>query len=82
MRMEKNNKTLDIQVVEDTIRSVLAFLHIAATQFSVYRRTKILEEYNKELVSFAEELEPDAALCCLDHLLPNKRLTTWDKQKH
>ena len=37
----------------------MAFLGNAATQFSVYRRTKILEEYNKELVSFSEELEPE-----------------------
>ena len=54
-----NEETLDFQVVEDTIQSALAFLGNAATQFSIYRRTKILEEYNKELVSFSEELEPE-----------------------
>ena len=54
-----DEETLDFQVVEDTIQSALAFLGNAATQFSIYRRTKILEEYNKELVSFSEELEPE-----------------------
>ena len=50
---------VDLQVVEDSIQSALAFLGNAATQFSAYRRTKILEEYNKDLVSFSEEMEPD-----------------------
>ena len=59
-----NEETLDFQVVEDTIQSALAFLGNAATQFSIYRRTKILEEYNKELVSFSEELEPCRAPSC------------------
>ena len=54
-----DEETLDFQVVEDTIQSALAFLRNAATQFSIYRRTKILEEYNKKLVSFSEELEPE-----------------------
>ena len=54
-----NEETLDFQVVEDTIQSALAFLGNAATQFLIYRRTKILKEYNKELVSFSEELEPE-----------------------
>lgn len=49
-------QTLDFQVVEDTVQSALAFLGNVATQFSVYRRMKILAEYNKELVSFSEEL--------------------------
>ena len=54
-----NEETLDFQVLEDTIQSALAFLGNAVTQFSIYRRTKILEEYNKELVSFSEELVPE-----------------------
>ena len=56
---DENEETLDFQVEEDTIQSALAFLGNAATQFSIYRRTKILEEYSKELVSFSEELEPE-----------------------
>ena len=55
----EEEQSLDFQVVEDSVQSAVAFLGNAATQFSMYRRTKILEEYNKELVSFAEELEPD-----------------------
>ena len=44
--------------IGDSVQSALAFLGNAATQFSAYRRTKILEEYNKDLVSFSEEVEP------------------------
>ena len=55
----EEEQILDFQVVEDTVQSALAFPGNAATQFSVYRRTNILEEYNKELVSFAEEMEPE-----------------------
>ena len=47
---------VDLQLVEDSIQSALAFLGNVATQFSAYRRTKILEEYNKDLMSFSEEM--------------------------
>ena len=50
---------MDLQLIEDSVQSALAFLGNAATEFSVYRRTKILEEYNKGLASFSEEIEPD-----------------------
>ena len=43
---------VDLQMVEDSVQTALVFLGNAATQFSAYRRTKILEEYNKDLVSF------------------------------
>ena len=56
---DEEDQGLDLQVVEDSVQSALAFLGNAATQFSAYRRTKILEEYNKDLVSFSEEVEPD-----------------------
>ena len=56
---DEKDQGLDLQVVEDSVQSALAFLGNAATQFSAYRRTKILEEYNKDLVSFSEEVEPD-----------------------
>ena len=56
---EEEDQGIDLQVVEDAVHSALAFLGNAATQFSTYRRTKILEEYNKDLVSFSEEMEPD-----------------------
>ena len=50
---------MDLQLIGDSVQSALAFLGNAATQFLAYRRTKILEEYNKDLVSFSEEVEPD-----------------------
>ena len=50
---------MDLQLIEDSVQSALAFLWNAATQFLAYGRTKILEEYNKDLVSFSEEVEPD-----------------------
>ena len=53
---DEEDQGLDLQVVEDSVQSALAFLGNAATQFS---RMKILEEYNKDLVSFSEEVEPD-----------------------
>ena len=56
---EEDHAGIDLQVVEDAVHSALAFLGNAATQFSTYRRTKILEEYNKDLVSFSEEMEPE-----------------------
>ena len=60
---------LDLQVVKDSIQSALAFLGNAATQFSAYRRTKILEECNKDLMSFSEEISGQLPRCCLvDHL--------------
>ena len=37
----------------------MAFLGNIATKFSVYRRMKILQEYNTELVYFSEESEPE-----------------------
>ena len=41
------------------VQSALAFLGNIATKFSVYRRMKILQEYNTELVYFSEESEPE-----------------------
>ena len=49
---------LDLQLVEDAVQTALVLLGNAATQFSIFRRTKVLEDFNKELVSFAEEQEP------------------------
>ena len=42
-----------------TVHSALVLLGNASTQFSVYRRTNVLEDFNKDLVSFAEEKEPE-----------------------
>ena len=39
---DEEDQGLDLQVVEDSVQSALAFLGNAATQFSTYRRTKIL----------------------------------------
>ena len=56
---EDDQQGVDLQLVEDAAQTTLTFLGNTATQFSAYRRTKILEEYNKDLVSFSEEVEPD-----------------------
>ena len=56
---DEEEQGVDLQSIGgDSVQSALAFLGNAATQFSAYRRTKILEEYNKDLVSFSEEVEP------------------------
>ena len=55
---EEEDQGIDLKVVEDVVHSALAFLGNTATQFSTYWRTKILEEYNKDFVSFSEEMEP------------------------
>ena len=51
---DEEEQGVDLQSIGDSVQSALAFLGNAATQFSAYRRTKILEEYNKDLVSFSE----------------------------
>lgn len=61
---------LDLQMIEDAMQTALAFLGNTAMQFSAYRRTKILKEYNKDLVSFFEEQEPE--LRCAAPLLFGK----------
>ena len=50
---------LDLQVVEDAVQLALVLLGNASTQFSVYPCTKVLEDFNKDLISFAEEKEPE-----------------------
>ena len=49
--------SLDLQVVEDAVQLAPVLLGNASTQFSVYRRTKVLADFSKELISFAEEPE-------------------------
>ena len=56
---EASEDSLDLQVVEEAVQSALVLLGNAGTQFSVYRQTKVLEEFNKDLISFAEEKEPE-----------------------
>ena len=56
---EVEDQGIDLQVVEDVVHSALAFLGNGATQFPIYWRTKIFEEYNKDLVSFSEVIEPE-----------------------
>ena len=51
--------SLDLQVVEDAVQSALVLLGNACTQLSVYHHTKILEDFNKDLISFAEENKPE-----------------------
>lgn len=51
--------SLDLQVVEDVVQSALVLLGNASTQFPMYRCTKILEDFNKDLISFAAEKEPE-----------------------
>ena len=55
---DEEEQGVDLQSIGNSVQSALAFLGNAATQFSAYRRTKILEVYNKDLVSFSEEVEP------------------------
>ena len=49
---ESSEDSLDLQVVEDAVQSALVPLGNVSTQFSIYRRTKVLEEFNKDLISF------------------------------
>ena len=56
---ESSEDSLDLQVVKDAVQSALVLLGNASTQFSIYRQTKVLEEFNKDLISFAEEKEPE-----------------------
>ena len=77
---DEEEQGVDLQSIGDSVQSALAFLGNAATQFSAYRRTKILEEYNKDLVSFSEEVEPAlrvAAHCYLDSPLQSRPRITW-----
>ena len=56
---ESSDDAMDLQIVEDAVQSALVLLGNATTQFSLYRRTKVLEDFNKDLISFAEEKEPE-----------------------
>lgn len=71
------NLSLD-DIKEDSIQSPLPFLGNAATQLSAYRRMKILKEYNIDLVSFSEEMEPELRqqpCCCIRS--PNRLQIAW-----
>ena len=77
---DEEEQGMDLQLIEDSVQSALAFLGNAATQFSAYRRTKIQEEYNKDLVSFSEEIESDlraAAPLLFGQSLQNRPQITW-----
>ena len=66
---DEEDQGLDLQVIEDSVQSALAFLGNAATQFSGYRRTKILEEYNKDLMSGLNQISGQLPHCCsVNHL--------------
>ena len=56
---ESSEDAMDLQIVEDAVHSVLVLLGNASRQFSVYHRSKVLEDFNKDLISFAEEKEPE-----------------------
>ena len=56
---ESSDDAMDLEIVEDAVQAALVLLGNASTQFSLYRRTKILEDFNKDLISFAEEKEPE-----------------------
>ena len=56
---ESSEDSLDLQVVEDAVQSAVVLLGNASTQFSIYCWTKVLEEFNKDLISFAKEKEPE-----------------------
>ena len=56
---ESSEDAIDLQTVEDAVHSALVLLENASTQFSVYRHTKVLEDFNKDLTSFAEEKDPE-----------------------
>lgn len=58
-KMASSDDAMDLQIVEDAVQSALVLLGNASTQFSLYRRTKVLEDFNKDLISFAEEKEPE-----------------------
>ena len=53
------NSSLDLKVVEDTVQSALVLQGNTSTQFSMYHHTKVLEDFSKDLISFAEEREPE-----------------------
>lgn len=54
---ESLEDTLDHQVVEDAVQTAIILLGNASTQLSIYCPTKVLEEFNKDLISFAEKKE-------------------------
>ena len=56
---ESLEDAMDLQIVKDALHSVLVLLGNASTQFSVHCHTKVLEDFNKDLISFAEEKEPE-----------------------
>ena len=60
------NPQLTMDQIWDAVETAITLLANASNKTSLMRRTKILEEYNKELVSFAAAQERDwasAALC-------------------
>ena len=56
---EFSDDAMYLQIVEDAVLSALVLLGNASRQFSLYCRTKVLEDFNKDLISFAEEKEPE-----------------------
>ena len=51
-----NNSTeLSVEDMEGTVKAALTFIGNAFSQYTTLRRTGILEEYNKDLVSFSQE---------------------------
>ena len=56
---ESLEDAMDLQIVEGAVHSALVSLGNASAQFSVYCRTKVLEDFNKGLISFVEEKESE-----------------------
>ena len=74
------NSSLNLQVVEDTVQSALVLQGNTSTQFSMYHRTKVLEDFSKNLISFVEEKGLFHIYMAL--LLQSRLLITWSKWRH
>lgn len=55
--LEKVNNGTEVSIndMEGAVKAALAFVGNASSQYTLLRRTGILEEYNKDLVSFGQE---------------------------
>ena len=50
-----NNAELSVEDMEGAVKAALTFIGNASSQCTTHHKTGILEEYNKDLVSFSQE---------------------------
>ena len=55
----EDSLNLQLQVIEDVVQSALVLQGNISIKFSMYHLTKVLEDFNKHLISFAEEKKPE-----------------------